>query len=295
MADCIQDFLDAARVEAGLARATLAAYRGDLEQYGRWAGRRGLEGWEALTPEDIVQFLREQRRAGQAEATVARSLVSLRMLLQHLISEGHLEGDPTARLPAPSLKKLLPHTLTPDEVERLLGSVEGDSWLALRDRAMLELLYACGARISEVVSLRTDDLQPGLRVLRLHGKGDKMRVVPVGQRARAAVETWLRAGRPQVCGYDRQPQLFLTRSGRPMDRTTGWRRVKAAALKAGLPHSISPHSLRHSFATHLIQGGADLRAGQEMLGHASIRTTEVYTHLDDEEIQQTHKLFHPRG
>ncbi len=291
----IDDYLDAARAEAGLARASLRSYRTDLEALARWAGRRGLHIWADLDTQGVVDHLASRRASGAREASVARGLVSLRMLLRFLILEGSLDHDPTARVPAPVLSKLLPHTLSPEQVSALLRSPQGTGWMALRDRALLELLYACGARIGEVVRLGTHDLEPKLRVLRLHGKGDKMRVVPVGNHARTAVEEWLRLGRPQVAREDRIAHLLITRNGKPLDRVNAWRRVKRAAQCAGLPTTITPHSLRHSFASHLIQGGADLRSVQEMLGHASIRTTEVYTHLDEDHVRAVHRLYHPRG
>ncbi|MEE8467861.1 MAG: tyrosine recombinase [Planctomycetota bacterium] len=291
----IEEFLDAARVEAGLARASLRSYRGDLERFARWSVRRGLQQWAELRSSDVVDYLAHRRNEGASEATVARGLVSLRMLTRFLVGEGRMQRDPTALLPSPGLRRSLPRTITPQEVELLLGAFPGDGWRALRDRALLELLYATGARVAEVVRLRTDELEPELRVLRLHGKGDKMRVVPMGGRARAAVEHWLRDGRPRVAHADRCPELLLSYRGRPLGRVDAWRRVKAAARLAGLPPNITPHTLRHSFATHLIEGGADLRAVQEMLGHASISTTELYTHLDVEHVRAVHRLHHPRG
>ena len=291
----LSDFLDAMRVEAGLARRTIRAYGGDLGRFLRWSARRGSATWGDVDAEAVVDYLAWRRGEGVAETTVARNLVSVRMLMRFLVLEGVLDKDPTALIPAPVLRRLLPRMLTPDDVERLLEASGGDDWISLRDRALLEVLYACGARISEAVSLRTGDLEPELRVLRLHGKGDKMRIVPMGGRAREAVERWLAIGRPEVARAHSIPELFLTARGRPLDRTNAWRRVKRAALAAGLRAEISPHTLRHSFATHLIEGGADLRAVQEMLGHASIRTTEVYTHLDVEHIRSIHRLHHPRG
>jgi integrase/recombinase XerD len=224
------------------------------------------------------------------------------MLLRHLVAEGVLERDPSAGIPAPVLRRALPQTLSVEEVERLLdaspepgrtGWTRG--WRDLRDRALLEVLYACGARVSEAIGLRTDAIEPALRVLRLFGKGRKERIVPVGDSARAALEAWLAEGRPQLPHALDRREVFLSRSGRPLDRVNAWRRVKAAAARAGLPHDISPHTLRHSFATHLIEGGADLRSVQEMLGHASIRTTEVYTHLDSGYVRSVHRLYHPRA
>jgi integrase/recombinase XerD len=236
------------------------------------------------------------REEGLAEATVAHRLTSLRMLLRHLVREERLAKDPTALVRSPRLRSALPHALGVHQVEALLAAAsETEGWRGERDRALLELLYACGARVSEALGLRTDGVEPSLRVVRLTGKGSKTRVVPLGDRAKQALEAWMSGGRKTLPGAAQRPEVFLTASGKPLDRTNAWRRVKAAALRAGLPAGLSPHSLRHSFATHLIEGGADLRAVQEMLGHASIRTTEVYTHLDAEHLLAVHRLHHPRA
>ena len=291
----LEDFLDALHGEAGLARNTLRAYRAALGRFLGWCARRGARGWGDLEPESVVDYLESRRSAGRAEATVAQDLVSIRLLMGHLVLERHATRNPCELLPAPRLGRALPHALSVEEVERLLAAPGGDRWQDLRDRALLEVLYACGARVAEAVGLRTDGLEPSLRGLRLLGKGSKMRIVPLGGRAREALRSWLELARPSLPGSRTRPEVFLTRSGRPLDRTNAWRRVKAAARVAELPASISPHTLRHSFATHLLAGGADLRAVQEMLGHASIRTTEIYTHLDDESVHALHRLYHPRG
>ncbi len=290
----LEDFLVTLRVEAGLAPNTLLAYRGDLERFLRFARARGLARWRKLEPEHVVEYLESLRARGAAEASVARALSALRMCLRHLVQTGVLPGDPLVNLEGPRLARSLPHALTAPEVERLLA-VPGTGWRALRDRALLEVLYACGARISEAVGLRTPALEPALRVLSLTGKGQKTRLVPLGARARTALEAWLRDGRPTVLRGRKSEFVFLTRSARPLDRLTGWRAVKAAAARAGLARAVSPHWLRHSFASHLLEGGADLRAVQEMLGHASIATTEIYTHLDAEHVRSLHRLYHPRG
>lgn len=291
----LDDFLLALRVEAGLARNTLAAYRGDLMRFLAWATRRGVKHYADIDAALVVDSLAERRAAGMAEASVARNLVALRMLMRHLVQEGKLTRDPTALITAPVLRRALPGTLSIEDVERLLVSPDGDSFQDQRDRALLETIYACGARVSEAVSLRTDALEPSLRVLRLFGKNAKMRVVPLGERARLALEAWIQEKRAALPGASRSPHVFLTKSGRPMSRTDAWKRVKRAAARAGLSPDISPHTLRHSFASHLVEGGADLRSVQEMLGHASIRTTEVYTHLDSEHITSLHRLYHPRA
>jgi integrase/recombinase XerD len=290
----LADFLEALRVEAGLAKNTLSAYRGDVQRFLAFARARGACRWREIGLELVVEHLERLRLGGAAEASVARALSALRVCLRHQVLEGVLAEDPLARLEGPRLRRSLPHVLDPLEVERLLA-VEGTSWRAQRDRALLEVLYACGARISEAVGLRTAAIEPSLRVLALTGKGRKTRLVPLGGRARAALEAWIGGGRAQLLRGRKSEHVFLTKSGLPLDRLTGWRAVKAAALRAGLSSAISPHWLRHSFASHLLEGGADLRAVQEMLGHVSISTTEVYTHVDAEHVRSLHRLYHPRG
>lgn len=294
----VEDFLDALRLEAGLSRNTLAAYASDLTRVLTLCDELGAARWEAIDGDVLVRCLGTWRRQGLEESTLARRLSATRMCLRHLVAAGRLERDPSARIAMPRLRKHLPSVLSAEDVEALLeaaGSADAEGWREQRDRALLEVLYACGARVSEAVGLRTDEIDPSLRVLRLTGKGDKTRIVPVGARARDAVQRWMQDGRKRVPGSTKRPEVFLSRSGRPLDRTNAWRRVVAAARAAGLPPGLSPHTLRHSFASHLIEGGADLRSVQEMLGHASIRTTEVYTHLDGEHVRSLHRLYHPRG
>ena len=295
LGDPLRDFLLALRVEAGLSANTLRAYRGDLERFLQWTQPRGLTSFQDLDAEHIIDFLDEERAAGRAESSRARCLSAIRMCLAHLYAEGLLTQDPSARLSAPVLRRSLPSTLGIAEVERLLAAPKGDAWRAQRDRAFLEVLYATGARVSEAVQLETDAIEPSLRVLVLTGKGNKTRIVPLGARARESLKAWLDEGRKEVLGKRRSKRVFLSQSGRSLDRSNAWRLVQRCALHAGLSVKVSPHTLRHSFASHLIEGGADLRSVQEMLGHASIRTTEIYTHLDSEHVRSLHRLYHPRG
>jgi len=296
LAEPLEDFLDALRVEAGLAPNTLSAYRRATQGFARWYLARGGAGFESVDGRVVVDWLAELRAGGRAEASVALALSALRMLFAHLFQAGRLGRDPLRLIRAPLLRRALPTCLTVDEVERLLAAPDGDGPLDQRDRALLELLYACGARVGEAVGLRTDGIRSSLRVVRLFGKGSKARLVPLGERAAEALAAWLAGGRRSLCPPTRSvPEVFVTRRGRPLGRTDAWRRVKAAARRAGLPTTISPHTLRHSFATHLIEAGADLRSVQEMLGHASIRTTEVYTHLDADHLLGLHRLYHPRA
>lgn len=294
-ATALEDCLTALRVEAGLARTTLAAYRGDLTRFLGWSAARGARRLATISADDVIDFLAERRAAGLGEASVAHHLTVLRIFFRFLVAEGELDRDPTARIASPRLSSFLPSLLSPDEVEQLLAAPKGSTWRAERDRALLEVLYAAGARISEALALRTDGIEPSLRVLRLTGKGQKTRIVPCGEQARAALTRWIEGTRRSLPNAAQRAEVFLSKSGKPLDRISAWRVVKAAARAAGLSSDISPHTLRHSFATHLIEGGADLRSVQEMLGHASIRTTEVYTHLDSEHVLAIHRLHHPRG
>jgi integrase/recombinase XerD len=291
----LEDFLDALRVESGVARNTSAAYRRDLVRFLARLVRHGRSGWPSIEPADVLDHLGALRAAGSAEASVARALAAVRMLFAHQIAEGRLMRDPCALIAAPHLARHLPSCLSIESVEALLSAAGKDTWIDARDRALVEVLYATGARVSEAAGLLTSALEPKLGVLRLTGKGDKTRIVPLGERAAEALSIWLKSWRRSLPGAAMRDEVFLTRTGRPLDRVSAWRRIKALALRAGIEANISPHTLRHSFASHLVAGGADLRAVQEMLGHASIRTTEIYTHLDAEQVRGVHRLFHPRG
>ena len=291
----VREFLEALRAEAGLARQTVVAYRRDLALFARWLAARGVREWSEVDAETLVDYLAARRAEGRAEATLARNLVSVRMLLRFLVQEGRLARDATALVRAPLLGRALPNVLTPEQIAELLAAPPPDTWRGERDRALLELVYASGARVSEAVGLRTDGLEPRLRVVRLTGKGNKTRLVPLGEQARAALEAWLAGGRRTLPGAHARPEVFLSRSGRPLSRLDAWRSVQHWAKLAGIAARVTPHTLRHSFASHLVEGGADLRSVQELLGHASIRTTEVYTHLDREQVASLHRLYHPRG
>lgn len=291
----VESFLLTQRAEAGAAHLTLAAYRSDLAAFGQWAVEHGTRDPSAIDGACVVAYLGALRESGRRETSVARKLAAIRMWMRHRVREGDSDLDPTALIPSPIRGRPLPRCLTIDEVEALLRAPCGDSFAAQRDRALLEVLYACGARVSEAIGLRTDGLEPQLRVLRLFGKGSKMRIVPIGESARDALAAWLNGARRAIQGSAKSPFVFLNRTGKPMSRSIAWRRVRFAARTAGLATEVSPHVLRHTFASHLVEGGADLRAVQELLGHATIRTTEIYTHLDPAHVTALHRLYHPRG
>jgi integrase/recombinase XerD len=287
-------YLGHLKVEAGMSPHTLAAYGRDLRRFVAHARERGwtLAG---VGGEQVLDFLAEERAAGARESTLARRLSSLRGFFRFAAGEGHLEADPCAELPTPRATRRLPRMLTSRQVDRLLAAPDAARPLGLRDRAVLELLYATGARVSEVADLRVDSVLDAFQVVRCEGKRDKHRLVPLGRRAQQALRLYLERERPALDA--RGPgsgHLFLSRNGRRLGRERLLRIVRKHALSAGLP-PISPHTLRHSFATHLLENGADLRAVQDMLGHADVATTEIYTHVDRKRLRSAHRQHHPRG
>lgn len=292
------------RVECGLAANTLDAYRRDLRDLAVDLAGRGLSGFHDAAPRHLVEHL-SALRSGRAlsSASVARHLAAIRMLYRFLLSEGRIESDPTEWLERPSQWKRLPGLLSLDKVLALLEAPkppppesEAGPALWLRDRAILEFMYACGLRASEVGALRLTDVQPTLGVVTVTGKGNKQRLVPYGRPAGHALERYLRECRGALAREDGRDQkrLFLSRTGRPLERVAIWQIVKRHAAAAGL-RDVHPHLLRHTFATHLLSGGSDLRVVQELLGHSNIATTQIYTQVDQPRLREIHKRFHPRA
>jgi integrase/recombinase XerD len=288
------DFLAHLELERGLARNTLAAYRADLLQFERFLDRRGRSVF-AATHEDLAAFLAELAGVPVAAATLKRKTACLRSFYKHLRREGTIAYDPTAELHGPRQSRRLPKVLTRDEVTRLLREPGGGEPRALRDRALLEVMYACGLRVSEAIALEPGDVDLREGMLRARGKGSKERVVPVGRRARAALRAYLRRGRPALVGARAEPKLFVNRRGSALTRQGLYRIIQSHARRAGLADRMSPHTLRHTFATHLLAGGCDLRSLQEMLGHADLATTQVYTHLSAERLKRVYFDAHPRA
>ena len=283
-------------IERGLSDHTVAAYRRDLAGYTDWLVAHGVEDTGAVTPAMVAAFAAERASAEPpaAASSLARLQSSVRGLHRFLVREGLEDEDPSGRLKPPKAAQRLPKALTVDQVEALLGA-PGDDLVGLRDRALLELLYATGARVSEVVQLDVDDLAQG-EVVRLHGKGSKERIVPVGSYARAAIEAYLTRARPEFSARgSATPRLFLGARGAPLSRQSAWLVIRAAANAADLTAHVSPHTLRHSFATHLLQGGADVRVVQELLGHASVATTQIYTHVSVDALRDVYVTSHPRA
>jgi integrase/recombinase XerD len=293
------DFLAYLELERGLSRNTLGAYRSDLLQFGQFLDRRGLGVIEAGHG-DLAVFLSELATGGGerpavAAATLQRKAACLRSFYRHLRREGLIQHDPTADLRGPRKTGRLPRVLSREEVALLLSQPRGTEPLALRDRALLEVMYACGLRASEAVGLQTSDVDLDEGMLRARGKGSKERLVPIGRQAIAALHAYEQRGRPALVGYQVQTQLFVNRRGGALTRQGLYKIVQGHARGAGLEQKMSPHTLRHSFATHLLAGGCDLRSLQEMLGHADLATTQVYTHLSAERLKDVYFRAHPRA
>lgn len=289
----VADYLGWLRIECGVAAHTLAAYRGDLRLYAASLGGRALR---SARPGDVAAFLLAEERRGIAPPSRARRLVAVRGFHRWMAAERRVPDDPAAEIDAPGLWKRLPTYLAPDEVDRLLAPEDGTGAAGLLRQAVLEVLYGCGLRATEAATLRIDDVRFDEGVVRTTGKGGKTRLVPFGGRAREALRAWMDAGRPErfrdgVSG----DALFLSPRGLPLRREHVWHAVRERCVRAGITKDVSPHTLRHSFATHLLWGGADLRVVQAMLGHASLSTTQIYTRVDEQRLRDVHARFHPRG
>lgn len=290
----VTDFIDALHGERGLSPHTTAAYRRDLLQFARFVAETGVTDPAQITAGTVMAFQSRLLREQLASASIARKLSAVRTFLAFVFREGGIERLP-AGLEAPKKERRLPTALTPAEVERILCQPDTTTPEGLRDRAMLELLYATGLRVSELVGLKLENVRLAAGFVRCVGKGSKERVVPFGQTAAEWVERYLAEARPRLGASEATTHLFLTTRGQAMPRETFWARLKEYARAAGVRRGVSPHTLRHSFATHLLQGGADLRAIQEMLGHADIATTQIYTRVDDSHLARVFQQCHPRA
>jgi integrase/recombinase XerD len=294
MNDHIEQFLEYLTVECGLAANSIGAYRSDLGHFCAYLAGRGKRAFREVRARDIVGFLTHEKARGLSTTSISRALAAVRMLFKFLTVEGCIPKNVASTLESPHLWRRLPDVLDVDDIEALLAAPDLSTPLGVRDRAILEVMYATGARVSETADLKLADVNFDFRYLRCFGKGSKERVVPIGVRAVDAVRQYVEEVRPKL---DKKgaPLLFLSKSGRRLRRETIWAKVRKYALAAGLRKRVSPHTLRHSFATHLLEGGADLRSVQEMLGHANIATTQIYTHVDKDRLKTVHKKFHPRA
>jgi integrase/recombinase XerD len=291
----LEDFLAALSAERNASRHTLDAYRRDVRDFLRVLGVRRV-GLDAARADDVLAWIERQRRAGRKPATIARRLAALRGLYAHLIRESLVARDPTEHVEQPRRVRPLPRTLSREAVTALVEAPDVTTPRGLRDRALLELLYASGLRASEALGLRLGDVNRSAGYVQCTGKGRKERLVPVGAEALAWLDRYLDGARPRLAGArGPSPHLFLGPRGRPLTRQSLWEIVLRAARRAGLRQRVSPHTLRHCFASHLLEGGADLRAVQTMLGHADISTTQIYTHLPSAAIRRMYDRFHPRA
>lgn len=295
IADEIESFISALEFERGMAANTCASYSSDLRFFSRWLGARGKAEAAQITRDDIVGFLREERSAGMKGSTRARRAVAIRMWLKYLKERRRIRMNPSELMDPPKKELVLPRVLTEAEVAEMLDTVNGDSPRDLRDRAMLETMYGCGLRVSELCGLKMDDFVAEGELLRIFGKGRKERLVPVGKAAGHALNAYFDSARGSFTkGNLAETHVFVTRLGRPFTRQGVFKIIKERAANVGIAADrISPHVLRHCFASHMLSHGADIRVIQELLGHADIGTTQVYTHVDAARFAEIHKL-HPR-
>ncbi len=289
-------FLNYLNVERGLSANTLSAYSRDLNSYISFlVEKQGIDDPAAIGHSQILAYLGTLTKSGLSPRSRARNLSAMRMFHRFLLREKYTQLDPTALIESPRSVPALPKLLSQAQVDSLLNAPAGDSPLVLRDRAMLETLYATGMRVSELVGLRLGDLKLDIGCVNAFGKGSKQRLIPIGEVALEILLDYLQNGRPKIQRESICDQVFLNRLGKSMSRQGFWKNLKRYALLAGITHDVSPHMLRHSFATHLLENGADLRAVQTMLGHADISTTQIYTHVIQERLKKIHQRYHPRG
>lgn len=291
----VQRFLDHIAVERGLANKTLEAYGRDLAQFSAYLQTRKVTDPKKIDEDCLIGFLERLQKLQMAQTSVARKMTAVRCFIKYLCGECEIERSPVDAIPAAKPAKRLPKALDVDDVARLLRAPDVSDDLGLRDRAMLETLYATGLRVSELVSLKTEDVNLKMGFVRCVGKGNKERVVPIGEIAANLIYAYADRVRSGLTHGERSEYLFLSKLGKPMSRVMFWKIIKKYALTAGIQKEITPHTLRHSFATHLLERGADLRSLQEMLGHASIATTEIYTHVTRDHLREIYKEAHPRA
>ena len=291
----LESFRDFLALESGHSANTVEAYLRDLRRMGDFAASRGIRDPARLTRVQLREFVFLLKDLGLSPSSIRRSVSAIRTYYGFLLGEGRVKDDPSDRLESPRRGRVLPETLSVSEVEALLASPKVEQPLAWRDRSLLELAYGAGLRVSELCSLGLTDLLLTENLIRVFGKGSKERLVPIGRSVIGAVSVYLHTMRPELDRGKSKGRVLLNARGEPLSRVGAWGVVKRAAERAGITKRVTPHTLRHSFATHLLEGGADLRAVQEMLGHADLSTTQIYTHVDREYLRQVHRTFHPRA
>jgi integrase/recombinase XerD len=291
----IDEFMNYLSVERGLAKNTLLAYRRDLTKYIEYLSQKSINTTNRVNREHVSNFMFDLKKHDMSATTICRSLAAVKMFHRFLVRENLAKEDPTALVDTPKLWQRIPSVLTQAEIESMIAAASGKKVQQVRDQAILEILYASGLRVSELADLKTTSIDYDVGFVRAVGKGSKERIIPLGKKAREAAQKYLLYARPQLLKERTDDVLFLSRLGKKISRQSLWAVIKFYARKANIKKTIKPHTLRHTFATHLLEHGADLRSVQEMLGHADISTTQIYTHVDKERLKSVHKQFHPRS
>lgn len=290
-----ESFLNYLIVECGLSDNTIKSYKSDLRNFSNYLKNRGIKRFQDARSSMMINYIEKEKERGLTENSISRSLVTVKMFYKFMIMEGKISRNPMSSVSTPKLQKRLPEVLHYKAVEKMLQIPDCNKKLGVRDRAILELMYATGARVSEVASIKVEWVNLDYGYVRCQGKGSKQRIVPLGAKAVSSITKYLQEVRPLISKDNGNDTLFLSRTGKKLRRENIWELVKKYAILAGTKSSISPHTLRHSFATHLLEGGADLRSVQEMLGHVNISTTQIYTHVDRKFLKSVHQRFHPRA
>ncbi len=291
----LDQFLNHLSLERGLSSNTIESYRRDLKRYIKFLQDKKIKSVEKIAQEHITSLMVLLRDMGLSAKSIVRNLSSIRGFHKFLVVEGYSSFNPTGALEWPRLWRKLPTVLNFEEMRKLLSQPSTGDPLGLRDKAILEFLYATGVRISELIKIKRKDILPEVELVRVIGKGQKERIIPIGKEALKSVQKYLVEVRPQIANQFSEDVLFLNRRGRPLSRMGLWKILRKYVIQTGIKKKVSPHTIRHSFATHLLEGGADLRAVQEMLGHADISTTQIYTHINREYLKQEHRDYHPRS
>lgn len=294
MKELIDAFLNYLSVERGLSNNTIISYREDLNSYSGFMVNHRVDALSKIAKNDIINFMLNQKDKGISANSIARRLAAIRMFHRFLTRERILKNDPTVLIDSPKLWKKIPDTLSLNEVDALIAQPDIRSKQGIRDKAILETLYASGMRVSEAVNLKIDNVNLDIGFLRCIGKGNKERVIPLGKKAITSIKRYLEVSRPHLLNKKQSEFIFLSRLGKKISRQSLWKMIKKYAKAARIKKSIKPHTLRHSFATHLLERGADLRSVQEMLGHSDISTTQIYTHINKDRLKTIHRMFHPR-
>ncbi|WP_019242113.1 MULTISPECIES: site-specific tyrosine recombinase XerD [Bacillus] len=297
MEDGLRDFIHFLTVEKGLAKNTLVSYERDLRSYLKYIQTvEQITTWNDVHRVTIIQFLAKLKEEGKSSRTIARHIASIRSLHQFLLRDKQTEQDPSVHIDTPQKERTLPKVLSMEEVEALMESPKGSDGFGLRDQAMLEIMYATGMRVSELIQLNLSDVHSAMGFVRCVGKGNKERIIPIGQTALKAVDRYLSKGRPMLARKQYTTDaLFLNHHGQRLSRQGFWKILKRLAQEANIQKELTPHTFRHSFATHLLMNGADLRSVQEMLGHADISTTQIYTHITNTRLKDVYSKYHPRA